>query len=198
MYNKEEQTSKFLEAINKAANESCKALEEEVKAYSKAEMLKAEKSIHDECHVHLDKKLADIKTETAGRVAKYENESKEQLIIKRQKIEEKVFADAVAYIKKYSMSDKYQSRFLQIIKNLSANADADDCVIFVREEDLKFEKEIKSAFAKSCTVKADDEIILGGAAVQSETLKIFVDDTFDSKLKRQRKWFEENSNLKIV
>ena len=75
---------------------------------------------------------------------------------------------------------------------------ADDVVVYVRKDDLKFADAIKSAVKGNCRVEQSDEISIGGMIGISKKMGLLVDETLDSRLEAQHEWFCENSGLKVT
>lgn len=198
MYDNEEKTSKFLDAINKAAEEHRRHVDEEVKNFSKAEMERAEKEIHDECHRHIDKRVAEIRAKAENQLSQYEGDKKEELILQRAALQKKIFDAAAEKIEAFTQTDAYAQALAAKAKKLGAYFSASDCLILVRESDLKYQDVLVKAFGRTCSVAADEEIVLGGIKVQSLEHKLLIDDTYDSRILEQELWFEKNSHLKIV
>ena len=66
----------------------------------------------------------------------------------------------------------------------------------MRPEDMKYQAALLAEFP-SAEVKEDASIAIGGVKGRSDGQSLLVDDTLDSRLKQQTKWFEENSGLYI-
>lgn len=198
MYDAADTNSKFLEAINRAALKNCQTLEEEIEAQTRAEMAKAEKKIHEECHQKMEKETQKRKSATVRQLAEYSSEKSAALSHRRQEIENQVFAAAQQELAAYRDTAAYQDSLLrsaQAMKPLFA--DAADIVIFLAASDLSLASQLKAALGAH-EVCADQTNKLGGMKAQSLSHKLVIDDTIASRLEAQRQWFAAHSNLKIV
>lgn len=192
-----ERKSKFLEAISNSAIKHIQQIDEEVQREARAEMQRTEEKVHVECHEKVDREVCKIRKGTDRVLAEYGDESAINVSKKRQYIELQVFSEAKKRILDFTQTEKYADSLLASAKEMAKIIDSDDAVLCVREQDMPIAEELKKAFGK-CTVEVDAENTLGGLKVVSKLKKLVVDDTYSTRLLQQKKWFSENSGLKIV
>ena len=191
-------TDNFLKAIEKYAEEQRTKIESEAEDFKEKELNKAEEEGLKEAYVLIQKKMSDINTKISSDLSKAESASRKEIFIKRKEISEKVFEKAKQKLLEYTKTDKYSKMLETSTKEISSKLNADDVVLFVKEEDMKFEKELKVAFGQSCEVKPSDEITIGGVMGLSHKLGLLADETLDTKLSEQHEWFYENSGLCVT
>ena len=98
-------------------------------------------------------------------------------------------------LKKFTESGDYEAFLLGSAKRIAAEFDG-SFTLLMRPEDMKYQAALLAEFS-SAEVKEDASIAIGGLKGRSDGQSLLVDDTLDSRLKQQTKWFEENSGLYI-
>lgn len=191
-------TSKFLEAISNSAIKHIQQLDEEAKKAAREELQRAEDKVHLECHEKMDREVRKIRKKTDSILAEYRDENAINMSKKRQYIELQVFQAAEKEILEFTKTAKYAQSLSLSAKKIGDFFNSNDVVLYVREQDLGLAEELKKAFGKKCTVESDSENVLGGLRAVSKEKKLVADDTYSTRLQEQKKWFAENSGLKIV
>ncbi|MGN1457893.1 MAG: V-type ATP synthase subunit E [Acutalibacteraceae bacterium] len=191
-------TDNFLKAIEKYAEEQRTKIQSEAEDFKEKELNKAEEEGLREAYVLIQKKMSDINTKIASELSKAESASRKEIFIKRQEISEKVFEKAKQKLLDYTKTAKYSDMLQKSTKEISSRLNADDVVLLVKEDDMKFEKELKAAFGRNCEVKSSNEIEIGGVMGMSHKMGLLADETLDTKLSEQHEWFYENSGLCVT
>ncbi len=190
-------TDNFLMAIEKYAEEQRNKLRSEAEEFKAKELNAAEEEGLKEAYVLIQRKMADINNKIASDRSKAESASKKRIFIRRQEIENEVFAKAEKKLMEYTESDKYLSSLSKSAENISKVLMADDVVLYIREKDMKYKDKIQAAFGRACEVKASGEIKIGGINGLSRSMGLIADETLDTRLSMQHEWFCENSGLRI-
>lgn len=191
-------TDNFLKAIEKYAEEQRTKIQSEAEDFKEKELNKAEEEGLKEAYVLIQKKMSDINTKIASELSKAESASRKEIFVKRQEISDKVFEKAKKKLLEYTKTAKYSDMLKKSTKEISSRLNADDVVLLVKEDDMKFEKELKAAFGRSCEVKSSNEITIGGVMGMSHKMGLLADETLDTKLSEQHEWFYENSGLCVT
>lgn len=191
-------TDNFLKAIEKYAEEQRTKIQSEAEDFKEKELNKAEEEGLREAYVLIQKKMSDINTKIASELSKAESASRKEIFIKRKEISEKVFEKAKQKLLDYTKTAKYSDMLQKSTKEISSRLNADDVVLLVKEDDMKFEKELKAAFGRNCEVKSSNEIVIGGVMGISHKMGLLADETLDTKLSEQHEWFYENSGLCVT
>lgn len=191
-------TDNFLKAIEKYAEEQRTKIQSEAEDFKEKELNKAEEEGLREAYVLIQKKMSDINTKIASELSKAESASRKEIFIKRQEISEKVFEKAKQKLLDYTKTAKYSDMLQKSTKEISSRLNTDDVVLLVKEDDMKFEKELKAAFGRNCEVKSSNEIAIGGVMGISHKMGLLADETLDTKLSEQHEWFYENSGLCVT
>ena len=92
-------TDNFLKAIEKYAEEQRSKIQSEAEDFKEKELNKAEEEGLREAYVLIQKKMTDIKTQIASELSKEETASRRKTFVRRQEIENEVFARAEKSLK---------------------------------------------------------------------------------------------------
>ena len=190
-------TDNFLKAIEKYAEEQRNRIETEAQSMKEKELSKAEDEGLREAYVLIQRSMADVKTEISAELSRAENASRKEIFLRRKEIEDSVFEDVKKKLDAFTGTDAYKSMLEKSAEEIAKYLDAPDVVLYVRKQDLGFEKAIVKAFGKECRVDAYEDIEIGGIIGESRSLGLLADETLDSRLMQQREWFCENSGLKV-
>ena len=190
-------TDNFLKAIEKYAEEQRNRIETEARSMKEKELSKAEDEGLREAYVLIQRRMADVKTEISAELSRAENASRKEIFLRRKEIEDSVFEDVKKKLDAFTGTDAYKSMLEKSAEEIAKYLDAPDVVLYVRKQDLGFEKAIVKAFGKECRVDAYEDIEIGGIIGESRSLGLLADETLDSRLMQQREWFCENSGLKV-
>ena len=191
-------TDNFLKAIEKYAEEQRGKLQSEVEAFREREMNAAEEEGLREAYTMIQKTMADINSRIARETSKADAASKKNIFFKRQQIEDEVFARAKEKLLAFCETEKYDALMKRSAVNISHVLKADDVVLYVRQDDMKYKAKLKLYFGVNCEIQPTDEIESGGMIGVSRSMGLIADETLDAKLLQQREWFYENSGLTVT
>ncbi len=191
-------TDNFLKAIEKYAEQQRSKIQSEAEDFKQKELSKAEDEGLKEAYILIQKKMNDIKAEIASGLSRAENSSRKKIFVRRKEIEDDVFSQAEKKLCEYTKTPEYAASLKKSAAEIAGVLKADDVVVYVRKDDLKFADAIKSAVKGNCRVEQSDEISIGGLIGISKKMGLLVDETLDSRLEAQHEWFCENSGLKVT
>ncbi|HAN44457.1 MAG TPA: hypothetical protein DCP97_03605 [Ruminococcaceae bacterium] len=181
--------------INDAKNESAK-INNQAEQFKQERLKKAEDEILNELYVKMQHTLAETKEETARKIAKFEFDSRQQLLKIRDETANSVFNAVRQRLLAYSQSDEYKSKLITLAAELAKQHG--DVIISLKPQDSGIFEEIKAA-CKGAEVKIteDKAIKIGGFILTAEQKGVVIDYTLDSRLEGQKTWFYANSGLSI-
>lgn len=198
MPEKEERVSNFLQAMNKYAQEQRAKIKTEIEEIKQKELEKAEVEILNDTYKLIQDEMLQMRRNIASEVSKKEMQGRTALFEKRAAITEKVFLAATERLLEFTKSPEYLDALEKYAKNIANVLKEPGTVLYVKKEDLAYESQIKKAFgAKDCTVQAADDIKIGGIRGYNLSMGLIADESLDSKLEEERKWFTENSGLRL-
>ena len=187
----------FLNAI-KRFNEEERAKVISDMETKRAKAVKAAKAKGEEdADKYIKKVLSAEKSEITGRYAVKTLEAQGEVFKVRDKMVDEVFTRCADRLKEFSASSEYKEKLLGYAKEIAETFKDNSCIVYVKEDDLKYADDIKSVFSGEVQVESDVKIRLGGLSGYCKALNIVADNTLDSKLENKREWFIDNIDLKI-
>ena len=198
MASNDEKLSKFSTAINHYAQEQREKIEQEIAEYKQAQLEEAERQVLHEAYQLIQGEMTAMRDEIVRDIAHREMNARKQLLEKRRQIEEEVFDKAKNRLIDYTKSAQYPSLLQKYTRGLSELFPESGTVLCVKKDDLQYEDLLRQAFAKDCTVQADQDILIGGVRAFHAEKGIMADETLDTMLESQHEWFEETSGMSVV
>lgn len=194
----DEKKDKFSIAINHYAEEQRKKIEDDIQAFKKKELEETEIEVLTECYRMIQKEMVEMRSGISREMADREMADRRELLEKRHNITDDVFKRAQESLISFTKSDKYTEFLRKASKEFAGVFKSAGTVLYIKPGDEKYEDIIQTAFGSDCTFKADSEITIGGIKAYNAASGIIADDTLDTLLSDQYKWFEEHSGMKIV
>lgn len=187
----------FLDAIKKYNEEErAKVIAEMEQKRAKA-VKEAKAKGERDAEKYIKKNLSAEKTEITAKYAVKTLDAQGEIFRTRDEMVDEVFKRSADKLREFSASSEYKDKLLAFAKEIADSFKDNSCVVYVKEDDLKYADDIKSAFSGSVEVQSDVKIRLGGLRGYCKALRIVADDTLDSKLENKRQWFVDNIDLKI-
>ena len=191
-------TSSFLKAINKYAEEQRLKIQNEIEEFKRQELEKAETEILNDTYILIQKEMAEMKSKISKELCINEMQGKKQLFEKRKSIMEKVFDEVRQRLLDFTKTDEYIEFIKEGVKKVLEVLNGSDVILYIRKEDENLINNLKSNFVdRDFKIEVIDNIYLGGVLGYSLSAGIIADETLDSKFEEQKKWFAENSGLKV-
>ena len=195
--NENTKQSKFLEAINRFAEEQQKKLLDEVSAY-KAERveLATEDGLRDAYEL-IQREIAEKKSQIVRETAKMEQDARNELFSMRRNMTDEVIKKAEDKLIAFTESSDYADKLYQSAEKIRKIAGSGELIVSICEKDAgKAEK--LSKLLSPCTIKTDKSIRIGGLSAYVKDKGILLDDTYDSKLRDERTRFIDSCPMKVV
>lgn len=191
-------TNSFLSAIEKYAKQQKQQMVCEVEQFKADELKKAEEEGLKDAYNIIQSEIASKKTQITSQLARREQQAKMQLFSRRKEMTDEIFCKVRKKLLDYSKTNEYKEKLTANGKKASELVNGKNCVLFVKQDDTQLAKELAKHFGKGTEIKAANDIQLGGFRCYCEELSIIIDETLDSRLSDQGKWFAENSTLRVV
>lgn len=190
----------FLEAIRQAAEESCRAKEQETAAYTHTRMQEAEKEMHDRHEVLYQRAIGQVKQQTDVELSAYRSASRRRLAGLRDAYEQKVFEDAARAVAAFTATPEYGTLLERSAARLGAllPAGVTDAVVYLRPADEAFAARVQAAFGCPCRVESDESNTLGGLRMESTAASLRADDTLAARLEQEKPRFREQAGLAVL
>lgn len=198
MLEQDERIAKFLDAIDKDAQERRRQIEAQVDEVSKEALQRAEAAAREQAQQLTGRELYQRRVALNQRFAREAAALRAVLAGRRTEIAEQVFADAARELAAFTAKPEYE----QFLAGSAARCAAllpqgEAAVLLVREADLPRADALRTAFGRDCEVRADASIRLGGLKASCEAKGLLADDTLDARLQSQRGWFLEHAGLTL-
>ena len=185
----------FIKSITDVADEKKAKLDAETRDILAGERRQLELAAKKSADEYYRVRSARVKLEAGRRISDTSAEYRQQVFARRGEIERQVLSGVAERLKKFTESGDYEAFLLGSAKRIAAEFDG-SFTLLMRPEDMKYQAALLAEFS-SAEVKEDASIAIGGLKGRSDGQSLLVDDTLDSRLKQQTKWFEENSGLYI-
>ena len=189
--------SKFLDAINKYAEQQKALITQEIEEYKNAKIEQATEQGLQDAYDLIRRDIAAHKSAIVTDSAKRELNLKKELYSERALIADEVFAAAEEKLKEFAKSDGYKGFLERSCKEISVIFGDHDCAVSVSPFDEGY-SELISFLLPRAVIKVDNRIRIGGIKAFCADKSITADDTLDTRLRDQRAWFIEQSGLKVV
>lgn len=192
-------SSNFLNAIDKYAKKRRKKMTEELEKIEERELKKAETEIVEDVNTMIQRELTSMKNKILIEVSHKELEERKKVSLRRRNMIKEMFSECRQKLIEYTNSEDYVNSLKQYAAQIAKTLNnLDDVKLFVKKEDLKYQEEIKKAFAGKCEVISADDIEIGGIRGFSEARGLIADETLDAKLNEQKDWAAENFGVLLV
>ena len=193
----QDKIGKFVEAINKEAEKRKAQIEDETELFIKQEIDKAENEALQESYELIQQKIASLKQDIGRDLSRRELESRRQIFLRREEIEDEVFDEAKRRLSEFTKTGEYPALLRRSADRLAQRIREETIYIFLRPDDMQFGELIKEADPR-IVIKEDPGIEIGGLKSENGDHTIIFDDTLGSRLQSRREWFEEHSGLIIA
>lgn len=197
MSQSENKLDKFSSAVLQDAEENRQKILREIDEYRKSELEKAEEEVLREAYVLIQSEIADVKNKHSRKISIAELEGRRKLLLEREELADKVFAEAADRLRAFVTSEGYLKFLCGIVKRHAEKLPAGQLLIEVRGDDLQYSSVLAAAGGREAEVKANPAIRLGGVIVSCPARGLVIDETLDSRLNGQREWFTSQAGLSI-
>lgn len=189
LYMKEEIERLASKEEEKILNEA-KELEEEIYNQIKAEAKK-------DADVLLDKELAEISSNASVEASLSQEEKTKLLVTKRDEYVADIFNQAKEKLVAFVNSDEYHRYLVDHMKSIGTTYQMENSTLYLRQEDVKYQADLISAYGIDLDVKTSDQIKIGGFIIENKANNVVIDESLDFALENQKDWFYKTSGLMI-
>lgn len=189
-------TNRFLEAIEKYAEEQRLEMRAEVEAFREEQLSAAKEKGTAAAYVFMQSQKQEFKASLAKETALKETEKKRALFEKRSKMAQEVFDGAEKKLREFTKTNRYKEYIATSARMILEKLGGKSAVVYIAEGDKRYEQLI-TQLIPSCEVKSSGDIAIGGIRCVCEELSIIIDDSLDTKFEDRKRLFIENSGLTI-
>ncbi len=189
-------TNRFLEAIEKYAEEQRLEMRAEVEAFREEQLQAANEEGTEAAFRFIQEQKREFKAALAKEMARKETQKKRELFEKRSRMAQSVFEEAEEKLRAFTKTNKYKEYITTSARLMSEKLGGRECVVYMAKGDAQYASIIESVIKQS-TVRFDDNIRIGGISCSCGELSIVIDDTLDTKLEDRKRIFVETSGLMV-
>lgn len=190
-------SSRFLDAIKRYNEEERAKIVSEIEEKKQEAVKKAELQAKADADKYIKKLVSAAETAVTSKYAVKNLEAQGEIFKTRDKMLKEIFDRCEKKLIDFTNSDEYKNKLISYAEEIAQTFGDKACIVYVKNDDLKFENDIKGVFSGEVTVEGDLEIRIGGLRGYCKELKLVADNTLDSKLDNKKSWFVENADLKI-
>ena len=195
--NEKTKESKFLDAINKYAEQQKAQITQEIEDYKNTKIEQATEQGLQDAYDLIREDISRRKAVIVNDLAKKELALRNELFYERQTLADKVFDEAKQKLVAFTKTDDY-NRFLgRSLAEIKVKCGTARCDIAIAPTDEDKRGLIADVFPDA-RITVDPHILIGGVKANCPELGILMDDTLDSRLEEQRRWFIETCSMKVV
>ncbi|MBR6923516.1 MAG: V-type ATP synthase subunit E, partial [Oscillospiraceae bacterium] len=182
----------FIDAVNSEVDSKIELIEKEAEEKCTELLETAENEALNEAYRKIRSCVTEEKQLNKMTVSKAEQEARIKVLTYREGLVGKIFDSVDDKLADFTQSDSYVS-FLEGL--LDGEKIDSDTVIYLREEDMKYESALRRKAGNECSFEADPEIIYGGLSVYDRKSSVLINKTLDNMLDEQKKDFGSNYRL---
>lgn len=199
MDNQEQKLSKFVQAINRDAENRRARILDEAEEFRRQELQKAEDDALTEAYHLIQDEIAQIRRRIRHESSMRMMEKHRAVLKRREEITDQVFSEAQKRVLAFTQTEEYPQYLTRCAKEAASMMAGHPVVVRLKAEDLKkYQKLISSEFQGDCSFHESDEILLGGIMIECPARGLVADETLDSRLDSERTWFAAHSGLSVV
>lgn len=186
----------FIKSITDSAAEKRAAVGEETEQILKAERAAMEQSAEKSADSYVRTKSASIRLEAGRKISESAAECRKEVFARRNEIAKATFSKAAEKLQAFTAGAEYEKFLSESAARVIEVFGGGRVTLLLRPEDMAFGEKLcadypDASFSKDSTIK------IGGLKGINSLATLLIDDTLDSRLESQKKWFEENSGLYI-
>lgn len=145
----------------------------------------------------LDKELAEISSKASIDASIQLEERLKKLVTKREEYVNTIFNEVKNCLEEFVSSDNYHDYLINHVKAVSDEYQMSDCILYVKNDDLKYIDELKAAYQLPIEVKDSKDIQLGGFIIENKQTNVVINESLEVNLDNQKDWFYKTSGLMI-
>lgn len=187
---------RFQESILEDADEKIARMNQNISNYEQRELNNVKQKQLEEMYIYMQGRVRHLKSEFNYKLAKKSLDFKKKILSFRNELIEQVIKKSEQEILSFINSDKYKDYLLNKVKQIFCEYNFNKAEIRIRQEDLKFKKDLLM-FDDVSDVLADSQNKLGGFVVIDKRSNIVVDKKISTILNNQRQHFLKTSGLVI-
>ena len=189
-------TNRFIEAIEKYAEQQRSEMRAEIEAFREEQLAAANEEGTEAAFKFIQEQKREFKASLAKELAQKETQKKRELFAKREKMAEEVFEEASKRLTDFTQTHNYHEYMMMSARAIRERLGGRRGVAHISPKDKQFSSMVAKIIPGG-EVVLDDTIRIGGISCVCSELSIVIDDTLDTKLEERKKLFVEHSGLMV-
>jgi len=182
----------FISAVNSEVESRIDEIREQAEQKSSELLENAENEALNEAYTRIKACVSEEKYKSKMNVSKAEQEARIKVLTYRENLVARIFDSVNERLCRFTESDEYASFLCRL---LEGEKTGENTVIFLREEDMKYEAQLRRTAGSECSFEADTSIVFGGLSVFDSRSSVLVNKTIDNMLDEQKRDFGSNYRL---
>ena len=182
----------FIDAVNSEVDSKIGLIEKEAEEKSSELLENAENEALNEAYKKIRSCVTEEKQRNKMTVSKAEQEARIKVLTYRENLVGRIFDSVDDKLTDFTRSDEYPAYLEGLLDGENIGSDT---VIYLREEDMKYESVLRRKAGNECSFEADPEIVYGGLSVYDRKSSVLINKTLDNMLDEQKKDFGSNYRL---
>ena len=182
----------FIDAVNSEVDSKIGLIEKEAEEKSSELLENAENEALNEAYKKIRSCVTEEKQRNKMTVSKAEQEARIKVLTYREGLVGRIFDSVDDKLTDFTRSDEYPAYLEGLLDGENIGSDT---VIYLREEDMKYESVLRRKAGNECSFEADPEIVYGGLSVYDRKSSVLINKTLDNMLDEQKKDFGSNYRL---
>lgn len=162
----EKKLSKFVQAINRDAENRRARILNEAEEFRRKELQKAEDDALEEAYHLIQDEIATMRRRIRHESSMRVMERHRAVLQRREEITEQVFEEAKKRVLAFTETPDYAAYLTECVKEAVSMLGNTPVTVRIRPADGKYESLISSLFPAGCTFHESDEIVLGGLMIE--------------------------------
>ncbi|GMQ58415.1 hypothetical protein AN1V17_28100 [Vallitalea sediminicola] len=141
--------------------------------------------------------LKSIQKEKNEIISRSIMDSKRKILKAREEIIKGTFQDAEKKLEEFTQKKEYQQYLKNMIKEDVTKMGDGEILIYIDHTDEKYLSRLNEEFDNKVNLEDKNKKMIGGCKIFNKTKNLYLDDSFYSKLYKQKETFLHNCNLEI-
>lgn len=167
------------------------------KSRRKLSVLEAEQKIAEEFSLYTARRISEIRLRETRRVSARTMENKRKILSLREECLNTISGEVSEKVAAFTQSEEYAPYMMSMLDRAisAAGEDTAEARLYLRNEDLYLETELKKRAAGINLAVCEGKFTLGGLILEVPAHSLFIDMSFDTAFKELSGRFTEISNV---
>lgn len=184
--------NEFIEAVNADIDKKIEEIQVCAEELRISLLENAEDEALNNAYIKIKSCVTEEKNKSKIAVSKAEQEARVRVLTYRENLVDKIFNNIYDKLVHFTESEVYKTYLQSLLKDEKTD---EDTIVYLREEDMRFEEMLRDVTGPSCTFETDSRIELGGLSVFDRKRSVLNNKTLDIMFEEQKKNFSSNYRL---